>query len=133
MNMDEQTADHTPATARFPIHFTGANKAMVVLGLRSANSYVDVGPIDITIRMGWAFRAVVPRTAIASVAEDHDRVLGWGVHGWRSRWLVNGSSSNVVRIEIDPAQRGRTAGFPVNVRTVRVAVDDPAGLIAELG
>ena len=124
---------HPPEVQRFPIHFTGANKAMVVLGLRPANSSVDVSSTDVTIRMGWAFRASVPLTSIASVTEDQDRVLGWGVHGWRGRWLVNGSSSNLVRLVLDPPVRGRTAGIPVNVQTIRVSVDDPAGLIAALG
>jgi hypothetical protein len=122
---------HEPVR-RFPIRFTGANKAMVVLGLRPANSEVAVGPTEVTIRMGWAFHATIPLAAIGSVADDHDRVLGWGVHGWRGKWLVNGSSSRLVRIDVDPPARGRLAGFPVSVRCVRVSVDDPSGLIDAL-
>ena len=117
---------------RFAIRFTGANKAMAVLGLRPSNSDVVVGPTDVTIRMGWAFHATIPRSAIASVTADDDRVLGWGVHGWRGKWLVNGSSSRIVRIDVEPAASGSVIVIPVKVRSVRVSVDDPSGLIAAL-
>lgn len=120
------------ATRRFPIRFTGANKAMVALGLSPANSRVDVGPTDLTIRMGWAFNTTIPLASIASAADDQERVLGWGVHGWRGKWLVNGSSTQIVRIDVDPATRGRVAGLPVRVQRVRVSVDDPSGLIAAI-
>lgn len=126
------TDDMNSDVQRFPILYTGANKAMVVLGLREANSYVDVGASEVTIHMGWAFRATVPRTSIASAEHDQDRVLGWGAHGWGGQWLVNGSSSNIVRFDVEPVGRGRTAGFPVKVQTMRVSVVDPDGLIAAL-
>lgn len=117
---------------RFPIRFTGANKAMAALGLRPSNSDVVVGATDVTIRMGWAFSATIPRSAITSATADEDRVLGWGVHGWRGKWLVNGSSSRIVRIDVDPATSGSVIVVPVKVRSVRVSVDDPSGLIAAL-
>ena len=120
------------AERRFPIRFTGANKAMVLLGLRPGNSDVTIGPSDVTIRMGWAFHTSIPLTSITSATDDHARVLGWGVHGWRGKWLVNGSSSQVVRIDVDPSTRGRVAGFPVRVQCVRVSVEDPSGLVAAL-
>ncbi len=120
------------AVRRFPIRFTGANRAMVLLGLRPANSEVTIGPTDVRIRMGWAFHTSVPIASVTSATEDHDRVLGWGVHGWRGTWLINGSSSRVVRIDVDPPTRGRVAGFPVRVQCVRVSVDDPSGLVAAL-
>lgn len=119
-------------TDRFPILYTGANRAMVVLGLRPANSFVEVTDDSLVVRMGWAFRATVDRAAIRSVEDDHDRVWGWGAHGWRGRWLVNGSSSNILRIEIDPPARARTAGFPVTLRTLRVSLEDPSGFTASV-
>ena len=57
---------------------------------------------------------------------------GWGVHGWRGEWLVNGSSSGLVRIELDPPVRARMLIVRVTVRVLRVAVEDPAGLVAAL-
>lgn len=119
-------------TERFPILYTGANRAMAVLGLRSANSFVDVADDAVTVRLGWAFRARIPRSSIVGVADDHDRVWGWGAHGWRGRWLVNGSSSNIVRIDIDPPAPARTAGFPVKLRTLRVSLEEPGRFVSAL-
>lgn len=127
----DMTAPHG-SVRRFPIRYTGANRLMAVLGMRRANSDVVIGPTDVTIRMGWAFHTSIAVASITSVADDDDRVLGWGVHGWRGKWLVNGSSSGVVRIDVEPPTRGRVAGFPVRVRCVRVSVDDPSALIAAL-
>jgi len=118
---------------RFPIRFTGLNRAMSVLGLRPKNSYVDVGTADVTVRLGWAFRATLARSSIESVDHDHDRVLGWGAHGWNGVWLVNGSSSGIVRIELDGGHRARVAGLPITAHCIRVSVADPDGLIAALG
>lgn len=115
---------------RIPILFTGLNRALPALGLTRSSSYVEVGPGEVVVRMGWAFHAVVPRTSIRAAAHDHDAVWGWGVHGWGGRWLVNGSSSGLVRIDIDPPARARTAGVPVSLHTLRVSVEDPDGLIA---
>jgi hypothetical protein len=106
---------------------------MVILGLHRSNSYVDVDESDLTVRMGWAFRATIPRSSVRSVADDHDRVFGWGVHGWRGEWLVNGSSSGIVSIDIEPAARARTAGFPIQLKRLRIAVEDPATLRSTLG
>jgi hypothetical protein len=124
----------TSATAarRFPIRFTGANKAMIVIGLRPATSYVDVSETAVAVRLGWGFSLHADRAAVASAAPDHDKVRGWGAHGWRGTWLVNGSSSNLVRVAFDPPARGRVLAVPVTVRTLRVSVEDPGALIAAL-
>ena len=119
-------------TTRFPIRFTGANRAMVVLGIRRSASFVEVGEGELRVRLAWAFRLRVPRSSVQSAAPDHGRVLGWGAHGWRGEWLVNGSSQGIVRVELDPPGRGRVGGWPVRVRTLRVAVEDPDSLVAGL-
>lgn len=116
----------------FPIRFTGLNKAMVVLGMSPRNSRVDVGDDRVRIRMGWAFRLAFDRADVAAVAPDGSRVWGWGVHGWRGSYLVNGSSSGIVRIDLATTAKGRLLGIPVKVRTVRVSVDDPDALVAAL-
>jgi hypothetical protein len=66
------------------------------------------------------------------VAVDPQRVGSWGVHGWRGRWLVNGSSENVVRIELDPPARARVLGFPVRLTQLRVSIVRPDDLIDAL-
>jgi len=117
---------------RFPILFTGANAAMAVVGITRSGSYVEVADAEVHVRLGWSFHATIPRSSVRSAVPDHDKVWGWGAHGWRGRWLVNGSSSGLVRIEIEPAPRARVFGIPVRLETLRVSVEDPDGLIAAL-
>ena len=118
---------------RFPVRFTGANKAMVVLGATPKTAYVDVTASELSVRFAFWFRAAVPRSSIRAVALDgHQRVWGWGAHGWRGEWLINGSSSGVVRVELDPPGRARLMGLSVQLRVFRVAVVDPAGLLEAL-
>jgi hypothetical protein len=120
------------SSQRFPVRFTGVNKAMRLLGLRPANSYVEVGDETLEVRMGPTFFASVPRRQVVSAQPDDAPVRGWGVHGWRGTWLVNGSSRGLVRIEVSPAARARVLGVPVSVRVLRVAVEDPHGLVEAL-
>ena len=56
-------------------------------------------------------------------------MLNRGVHGWRGSWLVNGAGDGLVEVLFDPPMRARVLGFPVHVRRLRVAVDDPDGLV----
>ncbi len=117
---------------RFPISFSGVGRAMGVIGLSARNSWVDVGADDFHVRMGWGFRLHVPLTSVRSVGPDDRPVRAWGVHGWRGRWLVNGSSHGVVRIDLDPPGLGSVLGAAVRVSDLRVSVDDPDGLIRAL-
>jgi hypothetical protein len=105
---------------------------MVLLGLTKRTCWIDVTETQLVVRFGWIFRARVPRASIGAVGPDRGAVLGWGAHGWRGVWLVNGSSSGIVRIDLDPPGRARTVGYPVKLRALRVAVEDPEGLRAAL-
>ncbi|MCB0966508.1 MAG: hypothetical protein KDB37_06695 [Ilumatobacter sp.] len=120
---------------RFAVSYNAFNRAILtVLAMGPSLSWVDVGDDDIDVRMGWAFRSRIPRSSITSVQADDDRVWGWGVHGWGGRWLVNGSSSGIVRIELDPTVPSKVVGpFGVSLRTLRISVDDRDALIAALG
>ena len=120
------------ASVRCPIRFTGASRAMRLLGFSRANSWIDVDESSIHVRMGWSFDLVASRAAVIDAHEDDRRVLSWGVHGWRGRWLVNGSSEGIVRIDFEPAQRGRLGPFPLRVRELRVSVDDPRAVLYAL-
>src|SRR5688572_5494403 len=110
------------STQRFPVRFTGPNRAMYLLGLRPATSYIEVTDDVVHVRMGVMFSATFRRGQVAAARDDHDRVRGWGVHGWAGTWLLNGSSSGVVRIEIEPAAQARAVGVPVTLRVLRIAV-----------
>jgi hypothetical protein len=118
--------------ARFPIRFTGLNHAMVLLGAVPEHCRVELDEGELRVRMSWFFSLDVPRANVRSAALDHGRVGGWGAHGWRGTWLVNGSSSGLVRVELDPPGRGRVGGMGVEVRVLRVSVEDPDGLVAAL-
>ena len=117
------------ATRRLPILFTGLNKAMAVLGILPRWSYVEVGDDEVKVRMSWAFSARIPRASIRSAVPYEGVVYGWGAHGWRGRWLVNGSSRNIVELRIDPRADARVVVFPIRLRTLRVSVTRPEELI----
>jgi hypothetical protein len=54
------------------------------------------------------------------------------VHGWNGRWLVNGSSHGIVRVDFDPGQRAWVCGVPVHLRTLWLGLEDPDALPAGL-
>jgi hypothetical protein len=97
-----------------------------------ADSAVVVDDVAVECRAGWAFRMRAPRASVVGAVLDDRRVLSWGVHGWWGRWLVNGSSAGIVRIDLDPPVRASTLRFPIRVRELRVSVEDPEGLVAAL-
>jgi len=55
-----------------------------------------------------------------------------GVDGWRGRWLVKGSSSGLVRLEIEPEVQAWVAGIPVRLRTLRLSLVAPDELTSML-
>jgi hypothetical protein len=102
---------------------------LVVLGVGPTFSRVEVTDDALRIRMGWAFRALVPRASIVAARRAEGRFWSIGVHGWRGRWLVNGSRSGIVSVDISPAARARVIGFPVRLRTVHLGLEDPDGFL----
>jgi hypothetical protein len=120
------------AGERFPILFKGPNRAMVLLGITPAGSWVEVDERGLRVRMSWAFGLRAPIEHVRDAAPYGDRVWSWGAHGWRGRWLVNGSSSRIVLVELSPPARGHVCGFPIRVRELLVSVVDPDGLLAAL-
>ena len=117
---------------RFPILFTGLNKATAGLGILPQHCWVEVGEETVSVRMGLAFRVTIPRSSIWAVELTDRRIWAWGVHGWNGQWLVNGSSRNLVALEIDPVVRARVLGVPTRVLQLRVSVVDPEGVAAAL-
>jgi hypothetical protein len=117
----------------FRISFNRFNQVfMGVLGLGPRRARLDVGPAAFTVHLGWGFRAVVERSSVRGAKRLEGRVYGWGAHGWRGRWLVNGSSKGIVVIAIDPPARARVIGWPVRLRELAVSVELPDELIAVL-
>lgn len=96
---------------------------------------VTVLPDRIQVSMGvggWEFTAGINRSAIVEATQTGGRVWAWGAHGWRGRWLVNGSSRGLVRLTLDPRQYGRCLGFPLRLRELTLSLDDPTGFIGVL-
>ena len=106
---------------------------MRLLGLTPRGSWVEVGDGRLRARMGWAFALEAPLESVRFAQRDSRRVWSWGVHGWRGKWLVNASSSGLVRIDLSPPARARSGPVPITVRELTVSMDDPDGLIAALG
>lgn len=106
-----------------------------ILGLFGSGrrfSRVRVGEDVVDVRLGIAFQGTVDRSAIQGAHRWTGRVFGWGAHGWRGRWLVNGSSKGIVVLEIDPAARSRVLGFPVKVRELALSLEEPEAFAAAL-
>ena len=89
---------------RFPIRFTGLNQTMALVGMVPSRCSVDLVDDRIHVRMGMWFDLEAARHTVRDASLDHGRVLGWGVHGWHDRWLVNGSSQGLVRLTFEPDQ-----------------------------
>jgi hypothetical protein len=118
---------------RFSFSYGALRLLMTLIGLGPGLSRIEVRPAEVVVRMGWGFRATVPRQSITRAYEDESPKLSIGVHGFRGRWLVNGSSFGIVTIEVDPPCRALAVGFPVKLKKLQVSAEDPSGLVAAIG
>ncbi|MGH9037979.1 MAG: hypothetical protein ACRD0O_19650 [Acidimicrobiia bacterium] len=120
---------------RFPILYSGINtKVFPVLGLPRSGSYVELDDDAVRVRLGWGFSAHIARRAITGAGRAPDiRGITAGAHGWRGRWLVNGSRQGIVSLDIDPPTRAWTLAIPVRLRQLAVSLEDPDGFLAALG
>lgn len=100
------------------------------LGLGPNRSDVSIRDDVLHVSMGWGFSADIPLASVTKAHRFHGRVFAWGVHGFRGRWLVNGSSEGIVELRIDPPVKARMMGAPVTLRELLVSVTDPDDLIA---
>lgn len=121
------------AARRFPISFTAANRAVLRgMFIPPRRAYVDVTDDHLEVRMGWAFSARIPRRLVARVAPGKPPGIPFtaGAHGWRGRWLVNGSADGIVEIELSEPGRASTLGLPIRLKTLSVSLEDPEGFLA---
>ncbi|HET7040792.1 MAG TPA: hypothetical protein VFI13_02190 [Gemmatimonadales bacterium] len=118
---------------RFPITFDHwfSLLARPIL-LDPEGAFVDVGAETIEVRMGWAFRVVIPRSAVRSAAPLERKPLSRGVHGWNGRWLVNGSGEGLLGLTLEPTQCACVMGVPVRLRELWVSVQDPLAVAEQI-
>lgn len=102
----------------------------VPFGLGPKHSEVQVRDGALHVAMGWGFAAEIPLASITEARRWEGRITSWGVHGFRGRWLVNGSSDGVVALTIDPPVKAKVCGVPVTLRQLGISVTDPDALIA---
>jgi hypothetical protein len=96
------------------------------------SAYVEVTDDTIEVRMGWAFSARIPRRLVARTWPGKPPAIPFtaGAHGWRGRWLVNGSPDGIVEIELSEPGRASTLGVPIRLKTLSVSLEDPEGFLA---
>jgi hypothetical protein len=134
--MNAASAGSTPAAIRYGFSYTSFTRALFTLfGIGPERSSVEVDRDAVRVRMGWSFSIEIPRGAIRSITREKKPFgYGAGVHGWRGRWVVNGSNDGVVRLVLDPPPAGRMlVFFTVRPRELYLSLEDPAGFIASLG
>jgi len=118
---------------RTSISYGAVRPLLNLTGMPQRGSWVEVDDQTVRVRMGWGFSADIPRSSIVAAGPHVGRTpLSIGVHGWRGHWLVNGSRSGLVDIDIEPAERARVCGVPVSLTRVIVSVEDPAELVAAI-
>lgn len=101
---------------------------------RGRRAVIQVSDHDFFVRFGRGFESHFPLSSIRQIGHmPREWVhLNRGVHGGHGAWLVNGSRDGLVRLILDPPAEARTSFFTmvtVDVRELRLSVEDPDGLI----
>ena len=117
----------------FRVRYGRVGPLLVALGLGPRHAGVELTARVLRVRMGWAFRADIPRPVVRGPERDRDWPWAIGVHtNLSGSWLVNGSATGIVSMDIDPPARARVAGFRVKVRRLGISLEDPDGFLAAL-
>jgi hypothetical protein len=119
---------------RFPILYSGINaKLFPLLALPRSSAYVELDDDSLRVQLGWGFTARIPRRSISAAQRGPDVAgITAGAHGWRGRWLVNGSRRGIVRLDIEPPVRAWTLAIPVRLSQLLVSLEDPEGFLTAL-
>jgi hypothetical protein len=105
------------------------------IGLGPSQSQVLVSGESLSVKMGWAFRAEIPLSSVASVSLAEDVPWYWGVGAHvigKNTWIMNGTLKNLVEIDMEQLVPARVAGLKIQLLTLFVSVQDPQELISEL-
>jgi hypothetical protein len=107
--------------------------APLFLGARHAKA--ELTEDILRVRMGWAFRASIPRRSIRRAALNREVVWAIGVHSDLrfKTWLVNGSTKGVVFLDLLPAASGRLGPVRITIERLGLGLEDPDGFLRALG
>jgi len=97
-------------------------------------TWVDVDATEVRVRMGWSFRATIPRSAIVRPAPAPDWKWAVGAHtNFRGAWLVNGTTTGIVAVDLSSPARGRCIGWPIHIKRLGLSLEDGPGFLPALG
>jgi hypothetical protein len=119
-------------TQGFRFRYGVVRPLLSILALGPKFSSAELDDDTLRVRMGWAFRATIPRRQIVDARGRGGLVGGIGVHGWNGRWLVNGATTGLMTIAVDPPVRAWVV-VPVKLKQLTMSLEDPGALLAALG
>jgi len=102
------------ATRSFGFSYGVFRPLLSALGMGPRFSRIELDGERLHVRMGWTFDTKIPVSQITEVQPRQGLVGGIGVHGWRGRWLVNGATTGLLALTIDPPVRAWATGIPVH-------------------
>lgn len=121
---------------KFELSFNSAMRILMtpmLAGPRRCSLVLSDDRLSVVMGVGgWAFSACLPRSSVVDVARVPGPVWGWGAHGWRGRWLVNGSGRGLVQVSVHPAGHGRCLILPVKIARLTVSLEHPDEFVAAL-
>jgi hypothetical protein len=130
---DDQPKRHTLCGVASEISFDRLYLPLArLVGLGPKQAELRTDGDRLRVKMGWAFSTEIPLSSITNAALSADTVMSKGVHGWKGRWLVNGSSKNLVELKLSPPVPAKINGVKRKLHTLQVSVTDPNGFIREI-
>ena len=129
--------------AEFSFSYDGAVKLLLPKGKRAR---IEVSDHDFYVHFGRGFETRFPLSSVRQIGPIPAEWVGItrGVHGGHGAWLVNGSNRGLIRLILDPpavasttlgsvvgaaTHTATTGSGGVEVRELRLSVEDPDGLI----
>jgi len=125
----------------FPISVDPPSRTlMTAFGAGRKAPRVTMSPSTLDVRMGWAFRATIPRRAVASARPVNRGELRGpfrisvlrGVNYWPRTALVNGAGVGLVEITLDRPKWVWLGPLRAPMRRLIVSAEDQSGLVAAL-
>jgi hypothetical protein len=117
-----------PEIAEFDFSYDTVLKLLMPKGRRAR---IEVSDHDFYVHFGRGFESRFPLSSVRQIGPIPPEWVGMtrGVHGGRGAWLVNGSNRGLVRLILDPPALAKTSMITVDVRELRLSVEDPDGLM----